>query len=123
LVQCAHLRQRRRDAVKVINERLVKALALGRRHNQIELAPFHRHRDPQLKHAPVPHACTTKPQSAGAHRTAAHQMRVRLIGASHGKSIETMWPMPRTRLSNSCFSSSGVTVVPAQEPPTIRRRV
>jgi hypothetical protein len=50
-------------------------------------------------------------------------MRVRLIGASHGKSIETMWPMPRTRLSNSCFSSSGVTVLPAHDFPTIHRRL
>ena len=40
-------------------------------------------------------------------------MRVRLSGASHGERSETMWPMPRTRLSNSCFSTSGVTVVPA----------
>ena len=122
MVQCTHLRQRHRDAVKVINERLVEALALGRRHDQVKLASFHRHRDPQLEHAPAPHACTTTPRSTAA-ATTAHQMRVRLIGASHGKSIETMWPIPRTRLSNSCFSSSGVTVVPAQVPPTIRRRV
>ncbi len=40
-------------------------------------------------------------------------MRVRLSGASHGESSETMRPMPRTRLSNSCLRSSGVTFLPA----------
>ena len=40
-------------------------------------------------------------------------MRVKLRGSSHGESSETTRPMPRTRLSNSCLNSSGVTSLPA----------